>query len=72
MNKTKTRTGLSALVAELQAIMIAVQASFQSGANAAVNKKRPTKVTLTSAKATSNNKVSLKRKKTKKITSKAV
>ena len=72
MNKTKTRTGLSALFAVLLAIMIAVPAIFQSGANAAVNKKRPTKVTLTSAKATSYNKVSLKWKKSKNITSYAV
>ena len=43
MNKTKTRTGLSALFAVLLAIMIAVPAIFQSGANAAVNKKQPTK-----------------------------
>ena len=72
MNKTKTRTGLSALFAVLLAIMIAVPAILQSGANAAVNKKRPTKVTLTSAKATSYNKVSLKWKKSKNITSYAV
>ena len=72
MNKTKTRTGLSALFAVLLAIMIAVPAIFQSGANAAVNRKRPTKVTLTSAKATSYNKVSLKWKKSKNITSYAV
>ena len=38
MNKTKTRTGLSALFVVLLAIMIAVPAIFQSGANAAVNK----------------------------------
>ena len=42
MNKTKTRTRLSALFAVLLSIMIAVPAIFQSGANAAVNKKRPT------------------------------
>ena len=72
MNKTKTRTGLSALFAVLLAIMIAVPAIFQSGANAAVNKKQPTKATLTSAKATSYNKVSLKWKKSKNITSYAV
>ena len=72
MNKTKTRTGLSALFAVLLAIMIAVPAILQSGADAAVNKKRPTKVTLTSAKATSYNKVSLKWKKSKNITSYAV
>ena len=72
MNKTKTRTGLSALFAVLLAIMIAVPAIFQSGANAAVNRKRPTKVTLTSAKAISYNKVSLKWKKSKNITSYAV
>ena len=41
-------------------------------ANAAVNKKQPTKATLTSAKATSYNKVSLKWKKSKNITSYAV
>ena len=50
MNKTKTRTGLSALFAVLLAIMIAVPAILQSGANAAVNRKRPTKATLTSVK----------------------
>ena len=72
MNKTKTCTGLSALFAVLLAIMIAVPAIFQSGANAAVNKKQPTKATLTSAKATSYNKVSLKWKKSKNITSYAV
>ena len=72
MNKTKTCTGLSALFAVLLAIMIAVPAILQSGADAAVNKKRPTKVTLTSAKATSYNKVSLKWKKSKNITSYAV
>ena len=72
MNKTKTRTGLSALFAVLLAIMIAVPAILQSGANAAVNKKPPTKATLTSAKATSYNKVSLKWKKSKNITSYAV
>ena len=72
MNKTKTRTGLSALFAVLLAIMIAVPAILQSGADAAVNRKRPTKVTLTSAKATSYNKVSLKWKKSKNITSYAV
>ena len=72
MNKTKTRTGLSALFAVLLAIMIAVPAILQSGANAAVNKKQPTKATLTSAKATSYNKVSLKWKKSKNITSYAV
>ena len=69
MNKTKTRTGLSALFAILLAIMIAVPAILQSGANAAANKKQPTKATLTSAKATSYNKVSLKWKKSKNITS---
>ena len=72
MNKTKTRTGLSALFAVLLAIMIAVPAILQSGADAAVNRKRPTKVTLTSAKATSYNKVSLKWKKSKNVTSYAV
>ena len=72
MNKTKTRTRLSALFAVLLAIMIAVPAILQSGADAAVNRKRPTKVTLTSAKATSYNKVSLKWKKSKNITSYAV
>ncbi|MFR0898037.1 MAG: Ig-like domain-containing protein [Anaerobutyricum sp.] len=72
MNKTKTCTGLSALFAVLLAIMIAVPAILQSGANAAVNKKQPTKATLTSAKATSYNKVSLKWKKSKNITSYAV
>ena len=72
MNKTKTRTWLSALFAVLLAIMIAVPAILQSGADAAVNRKRPTKVTLTSAKATSYNKVSLKWKKSKNITSYAV
>ena len=72
MNKTKTRTGLSALFAVLLAIMIAVPAILQSGADAAVNRKRPTKVTLTSVKATSYNKVSLKWKKSKNITSYAV
>ena len=72
MNKTKTCTGLSALFAVLLAIMIAVPAILQSGADAAVNKKRPTKVTLTSVKATSYNKVSLKWKKSKNITSYAV
>ena len=72
MNKTKTRTGLSALFAVLLAIMIAVPAILQSGANAAVNRKQPTKATLTSAKATSYNKVSLKWKKSKNITSYAV
>ena len=55
MNKTKTRTGLSALFAVLLAIMIAVPAIFQSGANAAVNKKRPTKVTLTSTTRSASN-----------------
>ena len=72
MNKTKTRTGLSALFAVLLAIMIVVPAILQSGANAAVNKKQPTKATLTSVKATSYNKVSLKWKKSKNITSYAV
>ena len=72
MNKTKTRTGLSALFAVLLAIMIAVPAIFQSGANAAVNKKQPTKATLTSVKAISYNKVSLKWKKSKNVTSYAV
>ena len=72
MNKTKTCTRLSALFAVLLAIMIAVPAILQSGADAAVNRKRPTKVTLTSAKATSYNKVSLKWKKSKNITSYAV
>ena len=72
MNKTKTRTRLSALFAVLLAIMIAVPAILQSGADAAVNKKQPTKATLTSAKATSYNKVSLKWKKSKNITSYAV
>ena len=72
MNKTKTRTGMSALFAVLLAIMIAVPAILQSGADAAVNRKRPTKVTLTSAKATSYNKVSLKWKKSKNVTSYAV
>ena len=72
MNKTKTRTGLSALFAVLLAIMIAVPAILQSGADAAVNRKQPTKATLTSAKATSYNKVSLKWKKSKNITSYAV
>ena len=72
MNKTKTRTGLSALFAVLLAIMIAVPAILQSGANAAVNRKRPTKATLTSVKATSYNKVSLKWKKSKNVTSYAV
>ena len=72
MNKTKTHTGLSALFAVLLAIMIAVPAILQSGANAAVNKKQPTKATLTSVKATSYNKVSLKWKKSKNITSYAV
>ena len=43
--------------------------STSQTADAAVNKKRPTKVTLTSAKATSYNKVSLKWKKSKNITS---
>ncbi|MFR6523003.1 MAG: Ig-like domain-containing protein [Lachnospiraceae bacterium] len=46
--------------------------STSQTADAAVNKKRPTKVTLTSAKATSYNKVSLKWKKSKNITSYAV
>ena len=72
MNKTKTHTGLSALFAVLLAIMIVVPAILQSGANAAVNKKQPTKATLTSVKATSYNKVSLKWKKSKNITSYAV
>ena len=72
MNKTKTRTGLSALFAVLLAIMIAVPAILQSGADAAVNRKRPTKATLTSVKAISYNKVSLKWKKSKNITSYAV
>ena len=72
MNKTKTCTRLSALFAVLLAIMIAVPAILQSGADAAVNKKQPTKATLTSAKATSYNKVSLKWKKSKNITSYAV
>ena len=72
MNRTKKHTGLSALFAVLLAIMIAVPAILQSGADAAVNRKRPTKVTLTSAKATSYNKVSLKWKKSKNITSYAV
>ena len=72
MNKTKTRTGLSALFAVLLAIMIAVPAILQSGANAAVNRKRPTKATLTSVKAISYNKVSLKWKKSKNVTSYAV
>ena len=72
MNKTKTRTGLSALFAVLLAIMIAVPAILQSGADAAVNRKRPTKATLTSVKATSYNKVSLKWKKSKNVTSYAV
>ena len=43
--------------------------STSQTADAAVNKKRPTKVTLTSAKATSYNKVGLKWKKSKNITS---
>ena len=72
MNKTKTCTRLSVLFAVLLAIMIAVPAILQSGADAAVNKKQPTKATLTSAKATSYNKVSLKWKKSKNITSYAV
>ena len=72
MNKTKTRTRLSALFAVLLAIMIAVPAILQSGADAAVNKKQPTKATLTSVKAISYNKVSLKWKKSKNITSYAV
>ena len=72
MNKTKTCTRLSALFAVLLAIMIVVPAILQSGANAAVNKKQPTKATLTSVKATSYNKVSLKWKKSKNITSYAV
>ncbi|RHT01808.1 hypothetical protein DW904_06045 [Ruminococcus sp. AM42-11] len=46
--------------------------STSQTANAAVNKKRPTKVTLTSAKTTSYNKVSLKWKKSKNTTSYAV
>ena len=46
--------------------------STSQTANAAVNRKRPTKATLTSAKATSYNKVSLKWKKSKNITSYAV
>ena len=46
--------------------------STSQTANAAVNKKQPTKATLTSAKATSYNKVSLKWKKSKNITSYAV
>ena len=54
MNRTKKHNGLSALFAVLLAIMIAVPAILQSGADAAVNRKRPTKVTLTSAKATSS------------------
>ena len=41
-------------------------------ASAAVNRKQPTKATLTSAKATSYNKVSLKWKKSKNVTSYAV
>ena len=72
MNRTKKHTGLSALFAVLLAIMIAVPAILQSGADAAVNKKQPTKATLTSVKATSYNKVSLKWKKSKNITSYAV
>ena len=46
--------------------------STSKTANAAVNKKQPKKATLTSAKATSYNKVSLKWKKSKNITSYAV
>ena len=46
--------------------------STSKTADAAVNKKQPTKATLTSAKATSYNKVSLKWKKSKNITSYAV
>ena len=46
--------------------------STSQTANAAVNKKQPTKATLTSVKATSYNKVSLKWKKSKNITSYAV
>ena len=46
--------------------------STSQTADAAVNKKQPTKATLTSAKATSYNKVSLKWKKSKNITSYAV
>ena len=46
--------------------------STSQTANAAVNKKQPTKATLTSAKATSYNKVSLKWKKSKNVTSYAV
>ena len=46
--------------------------STSQTANAAVNRKQPTKATLTSAKATSYNKVSLKWKKSKNITSYAV
>ena len=72
MNRTKKHTGLSALFAVLLAIMIAVPAILQSGADAAVNKKQPTKATLTSVKAISYNKVSLKWKKSKNITSYAV
>ena len=46
--------------------------STSQTANAAVSRKQPTKATLTSAKATSYNKVSLKWKKSKNITSYAV
>ena len=46
--------------------------STSQTANAAVNKKQPTKATLTSAKATSYNKVNLKWKKSKNVTSYAV
>lgn len=46
--------------------------STSKTADAAVNKKQPTKATLTSAKTTSYNKVSLKWKKSKNITSYAV
>ena len=46
--------------------------STSKTADAAVNRKQPTKATLTSAKATSYNKVSLKWKKSKNVTSYAV
>ena len=46
--------------------------STSQTANAAINKKKPTKATLTSVKSTSYNKVSLKWKKSKNITSYAV
>ena len=64
----KKKHTLTRLLLCLLMVLLFIPAGAET-ANAAINKKRPTKVTLSSVKATSYNKVTLKWKKAKNLTS---